>query len=204
MEIYNNKIYEKARKLYKTGLSYRQVSQELKINDGTIRRWCNDIKSESTLLSKNEKQRQLIKNEESKVASSVVIDRDMAKILAAMLYWAEGTKYPQSTAVSFSNSDPNMVSFFVKLLRTAYKLDEKKFKIHLQIHTTQKKSQIFGFWSKLLGVPVTQFWKPTVTKPTNNMKRVGYMGTCTVRYHDYRVLLGLIAIYESLSCGGVA
>ena len=205
MEIYDHSVCEKARQLYSTGLSYRKTGEILGISEGTVRRWCTDLNGEDRkIILRNDKRRNDIKANELKSFSINKIDNQHARMLAAMLYWAEGTKYPHSNSVSFSNSDPMMVKFFIKLLRTAYMIEESKFRVHLQIHSNQDQSELFNYWSKLLDIPTSRFWKPTVTHPTNKMKRRDYLGTCTLRYHDCKILLKLTAIYEYFSSGEVA
>lgn len=53
-----------------------------------------------------------------------------------------------STGVSLTNSDPGLVLAFVKLLRAGYKLDESKWRVHLQIHDDQDFGALVDYWSK--------------------------------------------------------
>ena len=80
-----------------------------------------------------------------------------------------------------------------------FELDEKKFRVHLQLHTTHNKKNITEMWSKLLKIPETQFYPPTLTQATNRMKRLDYQGTCSVRYHDFTVFHQIKGIYEKFS-----
>lgn len=196
MIIYTNDIVNNARELRKEGLSCRAIGQKLQVSDGTIGRWCKDILINTKQLIKAEETRNKIKTSEVEFLQTLLLDQDLAKLSVSLLYWCEGTKYPQSKAVSFSNSDPNMIVLFVKLLRESFPLEEKKFKIHLQLHSTHDKKKMFEYWSDLLDIPENQFWVPTITEAKNKMKRQDYFGTCTVRYHDYTILLKMIGIYE--------
>ena len=189
----------KARKLRKKGLSFEKIGEKLGVSEGAVRRWCFDIASKNNAFLSSKAHINNVKNSEIGTLKNLTLDRNFAKIFASILYWAEGTKYPQSSAVSFSNSDPDMVCTFVELLRTGFSIDENKLRVHLQLHSTHNKEKIFSYWSKLLRIPKSQFWKPTITNPTKNMKRRNYRGTCTIRYHDYRVLLQLIGIYEEFT-----
>ena len=203
MKFYDSQTVKKARKMRKMGLTFAEISSKLNAHEKTIARWCHNINSENkTLLVAKHKRKSIVFEAVSTV--KLKIDSNQSRVLAAMLYWAEGGKYPQNTALSFCNSDPTMVIFFLKLLRTGFNLDESKFRVHLQIHDNQDKNKLFQYWSNLLDIPIEKFWKPTITSPTRKMKRMDYMGTCTVRYHDYRILLILTGIYKNISNGKVA
>ena len=97
-----------------------------------------------------------------------------------------------------------MMKFFVTLLRIGFDLDETKFRVHLQLHSTKNIQDSLNFWSNLLQLPSQKFWKPTITTPKNKMKREKYHGTCTLRYHDVKILFEIMGIYKNISQGKVA
>lgn len=181
----------------------------------TIRNWCkNDYLGTrwDTLLSSNERKRNELKSSEiSSINNSIFLNKNTAKIFAAIIYWCEGSKYPSTNKVDLTNSDPILLQLFIKLLREGFKLDESKFKIKLQIHSNQHIEQINNYWSELLNISKSQFIKPTITIAGGKKHRKVYMGTCTIRYSDYRIQLKLIGIYEQFGkliitnkSGGVA
>jgi hypothetical protein len=47
-----------------------------------------------------------------------------------------------------------------------------------------------------LKIPINKFYKPTVTKAKEGKHRANYLGTCAVKYFDYKLQLKLIGIYE--------
>lgn len=145
----------------------------------------------------NERRREQIRNSEKFVSKSInTLTRNEAKFIAALLYGCEGSKYPAQRGLAFANSDPGLILSFIKLLRKAFDLDEKKFSVHLQIHTTHDYNEMKNFWSNLLFLPETCFSKPTVTIPKGGKHRSIYKGTCTLRYWDYRIQLKLLGIFE--------
>jgi len=125
------------------------------------------------------------------------MNKNQAKFITAILYGCEGAKYPASNAVSFSNSDPNLILVFLKLLKKSFNLDKKKFSVHLQVHTNHDYRDLRKFWANLLNLPETCFMKPTIREPRGKKHRNNYMGTCTLRYRDYRVQLKLLGIFEA-------
>ena len=92
-----------------------------------------------------------------------------------------------------------MVNTFFKLLKQAFEIDINKTRIHLQIHSTHDFNEVKKFGSDLLKIPENQFYKPTITNPGNKMKRSDYMGTCTLKYFDLKILLQLTGIFEEFS-----
>ena len=150
------------------------------------------------MIRSNEKKRNEIKiSDISIVPCPNEINRDRAKFIAAMLYGCEGSKYPATSGISFANSDPYLIVTFISLLRKSFDLDESKFYIHLQVHSTHDYLEIRKFWSDILNISEKRFIKPTTRIPRGGKHRKNYMGTCTVRYEDYRIQLSLLGIYES-------
>jgi len=205
MSVYSNRIIQKARKLRKQNFSYREIGKILNVPDTAVGRWCFKIKAGKGHFLREIKRNQKIRREITKKERAFIkakankINQGEAKLLAALLYWCEGSKYPTASRVDFVNSDERMMKTFIFLLRKGFNLNEKKFRVHLQIHDTHNFEKIKQLWSKLLGIPEKQFLKPTITKPTGKRHRDNYNGTCTLRYHDYRISLRLIAIYENLA-----
>lgn len=217
MSIHSEKTVQKARKLRERHLSYKEIGKKLGIPSSTVRRWCFGIKAGKGIslleIQRNKRIRREIIGEERNFLENFdikKIDKHQAKLLACILYWCEGSKYPGETRMCFTSSDEGMMKVFIFLLRRGFKIDEEKFRVHLQIHKTQDFENLRKYWSELLGIAKTQFIKPTVTMPTGNRHRRGYKGTCTLRYNDYRILLKLTAFYGKLSLmvdyklGGVA
>lgn len=129
-------------------------------------------------------------------AENIKLDNDTVRLLVSLLYLCEGTKYQNSTVVSFVNSDARLLKTFLVLFHKAFKLDESKFRVHLQLHTIHDQNQVEKFWSEFLGIPMSQFYKPTITAPTGTRYRKEHKGTCSVRYNDYRLVLKMMGITE--------
>ncbi|MCM8788137.1 MAG: hypothetical protein NC935_08875 [Candidatus Omnitrophica bacterium] len=199
MKFYNSKIVEKARVLRKQGLSLRKIEQKIKVPSSTISKWVRDIKVDNSFYKKARLIEKVNKDKFKYLAKEYKIDKNLAKVLLSFLYWCEGSKYPATNRVNFSNSDYLMVKMFIKLLRISFKIKEEKIRVHLQLHASHNIKKEINFWSQLLKVPISQFEKPTITKPTNNMKRLNYRGTCTIKYYDVKLLLQITGIYESFT-----
>ncbi len=201
-----------ARRLASDNLSYCQISKKLNISNSTIAVWCRDLKIGSNtngVIRTYQARRRRLLHSEKKIFNNIVFDKTQAKIYCGILYGCEGSKYPASSGVMLTNADPELMLSFITLFRKSFRVEENRLRVHLQIHTTQNYSKLLNYWSRLLKVPKSQFYKPTLTEPHGRKHRSKYLGTCTLKYHNYRFQLKLIGIFDefmrksSLS-GGVA
>lgn len=197
---YSDKLIKKIRKVRESEkLSYKELQRRFNIPDSTIGGWCEGTVGTKldTLLINNERRRVEIKYSESYVVpQNKAINKKKAMLFAGLLYGCEGSKYPAQRGVAFANSDPELITAFLQLLRKGFELDESKFSVHLQIHTTHNFEDLRKYWSRLLNLPEKCFSKPTVTVPRGGKHRIVYMGTCTLRYWDYKIQLKLLGIFE--------
>lgn len=197
---YSAKLINEAKKLA-TGehLSYKEIGRRLNISDSTISIWFRDFpKSNSrTHVKRSRKTRVDLKKSGSKILNGFKISPNLAKIFCAIIYGCEGAKYPASNCVALTNADPSLVLSFINLLRSVYKLDESKFRIILQIHSNQNYDKLSKYWSRILKIPINKFYKPTITTAREGKHRNNYLGTCTVKYYDYKLQLKLIGIFEA-------
>ena len=113
-----------------------------------------------------------------------------------MLYWCEGEKH--SPAMRFTNSDPQMLNFFLKLFRSAFKIDESKLRVCLHLHEYHDQRQQKIFWSKITGIPEVQFSKIYLKPNTGLSKKEGYPGCVSLRYFDHKIALELEALSRLL------
>lgn len=203
MRRYKDEDILKAKSMRKEkGYSFIELQRLTGIPATTIRNWCRGetvYTRQTTLLNSNERKRKLIKTSENSIFKTIdaKISIPQAKIYTALLYWCEGSKYPATNKVYFTNSDPELVKLFLFLLRRSFLLDESRIRVHLQLHNIHSQEKMKDFWSKLLLVPKAQFIKPTITHMKRGKHRRSYFGTCTVRYPDFTLLLKLTGIYET-------
>lgn len=196
MKFHSEHIVQKARKLRRKGLSGREIGKRLNVGNSTVLIWCRDIQSKNPYHLYIQRLKEQAKKRNSGLMDRLEIDKETAKLLASILYWCEGAKYPSSNFIAFSNSDVELVKTFLTLFRIGFRPKENKIRVSLQLHTTHDKERLISFWSKILKIPKSQFYKSTITKPTKNMKRRNYKGTCTVRYYDVYLLHEIMGIYE--------
>ncbi len=185
------------KKLYSRGWSMKAISSQLNTQNNTIARYVEggkfSNKSLGYIKSCERKRRLLINFDKIQLHK---IDKNKAKLYSALLYWCEGSKYPASTALSFTSSDAKMQKLFVSLFRKGFNPVESKLRIWLQFHSDQNQHKLFKYWSSILKIPVSQFIKPSITVKNGGRYRRVYYGTCSLRYNDYSIVLRLMGIYQ--------
>ena len=112
-----------------------------------------------------------------------------------MLFWAEGSR--KRNSVHFSNSDPEMVRFFVSFLRTYYGVDDERFRVWCNLFAdhAERQHEIEQFWLDLLALPRTALTQSTVNVYSKHTKKkrtnkLPY-GTCRVTVFDTRLVQSL-------------
>lgn len=196
------KLEEKTRaiKLRKRGGSYTEILKKVKVSKSTLSLWLRDIE-----LTSHQKKKLLKGRELSRYAGAKAQQRKRIEITkeimgrareeaarftkktlflpGIMLYWAEGAK--SNETIKFSNSDPLMIKLMMRWFREICNVREEKFRIALHIHELLCRKDAEKHWSKITGVPLSQFQK-TYVKPTSlgQRKNVLYNGTCVICVFD--------------------
>ena len=192
---------EQIQSLRRRGFSYKEILAQLpfEVAKGTVSRWCREIELTPDQLDrldhlksgswyrnrlKGSKVNQSRRAEEvaaiKAAARSEVLELSNRELWVAglMLYWAEGSK---THSVCLTNSDPKMVHFMMFWFREFCNVSEDKFKARLHIHSGQDEQSMKRFWSKVTGLPLSQFGKSYVKKEgTGHRKNILYQGTIQV------------------------
>ncbi len=203
MKRYKDSDIIKARKLRRSSkYSFNQLQKITGIPATTLKRWCKDEpgfgKSEILRLFYLRKRQEIQQSELTMIPKDKIMPSH-GKLLASFLYWCEGSKYPASNALIFVNSDPLLMKVFITLLRKSFILDESKFSVRMQIHTTHNYEKVKQYWSNILNISKLRFIKPTITEKKNGKHRKNYLGTCSLKYQDYKLQLKLVGIYDYFS-----
>jgi hypothetical protein len=116
-----------------------------------------------------------------------------------MLFWAEGSR--RRNTVVFTNSDPEMVRYFVAFLRSSYGVQDDAFSVNCNLFAdhVERQHEIEQFWLDTLGLPRSSLRKSTVnvySKHSQKKRRnkLPY-GTVRVCVHSTRVVQ---SIYGSI------
>jgi hypothetical protein len=90
--------------------------------------------------------------------------------VGAALYWAEGSK---DGAMTFANSDPDMIRLYMLWLREVLGVEEAELKCRLSslyLDNGRTYKEVRRFWSDLTGIPINKFTAPTINTPPKSSK----------------------------------
>jgi len=110
-------------------------------------------------------------------------DKNVAKIILAVLYLGEGGKSGRSSLM-LGNSDPAIIKLFLALLRQNYSIDESKFRCTVQCRADQDIPELEKFWSKTTNISPHNFYKARIDSRTigRKSKKPAYKGVCRIDY----------------------
>ena len=122
----------------------------------------------------------------AKQAVGGLSDREVF-LAGVVLYWAEGAKdksYSRRERLQFINSDPNVISFFMRWL-DVLGVERERLRFRVSIHESANTAEAEEFWAALVGVEPSVFQKATLKthNPKTNRKNTSeaYRG-CLIVY----------------------
>jgi len=206
-----NILKQKALDLRKHGYSFNEMSRLLNVAKSTVSSWTRSVplsdKARLRIKDLGDKGRQKAK-ETIRRKQALILDGiknncralvnkkyglDDYKLFLALLYWGEGAKTKQR--VIFINSDPDMIRMYLWLLRKSFDIKEERLKCLLHLHEYHNREEMIDFWSKITGIPKSNF--SIYNKPhTGINKKPGYKGCLSIRYGDSRIIKEIFVIIE--------
>lgn len=202
------------------GLSYRQISDILNVSKGTLNIWLKDIKLSNEqqieldkkdscknpirLGSQKTKEKYLkLRNQYQEDGRNKVKENNLLHAQGCMLYWAEGGK--SKNTVDFTNSDINMMKFFIKFLRECYLVENNKIKITINCYLDCGLSQeeIENYWLNELNLERTNLNTTQINKKpssSKNLKRGKLQyGVCQLRVNNTEILHNIYGAIQEYS-----
>lgn len=224
---YPEELREEARRLRQEGWSLSEIAARLGPAKHTLSVWLRNVELSVEQRSRlHEKERMLIGRNRALAAQAnrqarlarIDLQRQKAKALlttatgphrdnhiaAAMLYLAEGAK--GEGACAFGNSNPQIIRYWLHLLRTSFDVDEAKFCLQIMCRADQDLDELVQYWMHVTHIQRVikgHIDSRTKGKPT---KRLNYKGVCSVLYHDVSLRRYLDALAQELmgDAGGEA
>lgn len=206
------KILEKLKAiaLRKQGKSVPEIAIELGVAKSSVSTWVRNVElshsAEQALLKKitagqlaggRRRHEQSLDAESRHFAiaqkhlTTLNLNKTHERLMCALIYWCEGAKSVNN--VDFTNADPKLIKTFLCLFRSTFTLDESKFRAILHLHSYHDLKKQIAFWSKVTGIPSTQFCKPYQKANSGTQIRENYQGCISVRYHNADTARQLIA-----------
>lgn len=216
---YPEELREEARRLRREGWSLGEISKRLGPPKNTLTLWVRGIEltpeqqvrikeHEAQALTLNQRlgaeyhrqarlKRIRIEKEKAETFLNQLDDLHRTNhIAAAMLYLGEGAK--REGAFSLGNSNPQVICYWMYLLRTSFTIDESKFSLQIASRFDQDVEELHRYWADLTGV--NRVIRGTVDPRTEGKptKRTGYKGVCAVIYYDLSIRRYLDALAHGL------
>ena len=190
----NIHLKNKAIFLRKNGESYNQIIKTLGLKSKrTLNNWFKNIKLSKKsvkLLDRNNKlahkrglfianknRKIRIKNENKKAYIEgqnqiKPISKKELLMIGAVLYWGEGTKSQKgSVSLSFSNSDPFMISVYMRFIREILEIPENRIRAGIHIYSSISAVEARKFWSQTTKLPENRFYIITQVSRASQNKR---------------------------------
>lgn len=205
---------EQALVLRKSGYSLNEIASQLHVAKSTASLWLRitslDTEALSRLnrrveearvraLSTRRQKRALFIQEEynkkRKEVETIMYSPSLNRLLCALLYWCEGTKGEYRCRIT--NSDPTLIIAFLKLFRSSFIVDEKKFRACLHLHTYHDEIKQREYWSQITGIPLSQFTKTYQKSNTGKRKRENYPGCISIQYNDSKMATEIEATWKA-------
>jgi hypothetical protein len=177
-------LHQKARELRAAGRTYDEIAAELAVSKGSISLWVRDLPRPARLSYAESRRR----NAEATAAyfqtrrirreaeRRDVVDAAAAQIGAlsdhevliagAIAYWCEGAKskpHRPCDRVTFINSDPRLILFFLRFLAVAG-VSSDRLAPRLLIHESADVEAAHQFWQDVIGLGPEQFRRPTLKR----------------------------------------
>jgi len=213
---YSLNTKKKAIILRKKGYSLKEVAEALGIAKSTSSQWLRGIslsddaqkrlekrgilgqyRARATIRERRKKQDIYYTKWAEDILRLLPKSKDTYRMYCSLLYWAEGGKY-SDTHLTFTNSDPMMISTYLLLLRKGFSISESKLRANIHLHEYHDEIKQKSFWSSVTGIPLKQFNKSYLKKNTKIRIRDDYPGCVRICYYSADVTKRIRALYKGI------
>jgi len=196
-EILDSKLEFVKKFYYQDLLSARMIAEKLGVSIDAVYYFMRKYKIKRRNLTEHNAATFFHKPPSFCLKKSLTAQEKELKLLGIVLYWGEGYKVKNGNTVDFANSDPAMISVFVKFLRVVCGVTEERLRVYLYCYSNQNPTELIKYWSQLSGIPSKQFSKPYVRNDYKLGKedKMRY-GLIHVRYNDKKLWLVIMQWIE--------
>ena len=184
--MHSTAVREHARQLRSEGLSIKAIARELHVAQSTASLWVRDVplseeqrrrldeltpRQRAGLLTNRTRTRQA-RLESQSIGRLIARIDDPLHWAGCMLFWAEGSK--KRNAMAFTNSDADMMCFFMRFLRECYDIPDERVCLSVNCFVNNGKTleEIEAWWLARLELPATCLRKATVNRASSASKAV--------------------------------
>jgi len=211
---------ELARELRKTeGASIRDIARRVGVSKASVSVWVRDIEltaeqhaalqlrnvAYNRQMSGTWKQAAIRRAERltyQKDGRALARSGDPMFFAGCVLYWAEGAR--NRNTLRFTNSDPEMIRFFVGFVRTSFDLQAEVFRLTCNLFADhiERQREIEDFWLRRAELPRACLRKSTVNRYSkySQKKRQNKLpyGTCRVSVSRTRVVQTIFGAIQEI------
>src|ERR1700689_1526866 len=177
-------LHARARELRAEGQPYDEIAAALGVSKGSVSLWVRDLPRPGRLSYEGPRRRNAealavywaARRSERAVSRTAAVaaaaseigelnDREVL-IAGAIAYWCEGAKakpHRPYDRVTFINSDPGLILFFLRFLAVAGVASDRLI-CRVYIHESADVAAAQRFWQDLTGLPPGQFRRPTLKR----------------------------------------
>lgn len=210
-------IKMKAIQLRKNGRSIKDIANELQISKGTASLWLRDIvlspaqreklkqnsisggnvgREKGAFIQKKRRLDIIERYQQEGREQFKTVSQNEFFTAGVALYWAEGSK--KDRTLSFCNSDPALINFMLRWLKTFFNVETERFRLCVGINEMHRyrEDEVKKYWAEITGIPVEQFRKTSFKKSVSSKIYANpeeHYGTL-----DVRVLKGTELCYRIL------
>jgi hypothetical protein len=203
---YRGKVVEQegARELRAQGKTLAEIAVALGVSKSSVSLWVRDVEFTPS-PRRSGPQRRPNKLHDAKLRQIEELDREGIDRIGTLtheaflaagvaLYAGEGAK--RGGSVLFANTDPEMVRFFCRWLRTFFAVDQSRLRVRVYLHDGLDLDAAERHWAHVTGVPRTQFRRPYRATADPSIRTVKHEFGCV--YVSYscsttlRTIMGLV------------
>ena len=216
-------LREKVRKLRSRGKTYTEIQQALGISlpKSTLSDWCQGVilpdwytakirdvnnknftKAQTIAWASLRHKREMFLDKVRREAKVVIkkLSLESLKIVLAMLYLGEGTKWKSHSGLMLGSSDITVVLLYTLLLKKCYKIKPSQLKCRISYRADQNIHELERYWASVTGILEENFYK---TKPDprtigKKTEKTDYKGVCVISCAGSHIQLELEEIAELL------
>jgi hypothetical protein len=208
---------ENARRLRAAGWSIKQIEAHLGAARSSVSLWVRDVPLDDDARArlverarlgplvaaerKAERARALRRLYQER-GRQLVNERDGSYAAGCTLYWAEGAK--RRNTVKLTNSDPELVSYFLAFLRRHFDVPDERVRIHCNLFADHldRQREIENHWLDRLSLTRAALQKSTVNvfSKYSQKKRVNKLpyGTCALLVHSTEIVQTIYGSIQEL------
>lgn len=190
--------------LRKRKRSYREIAELLHVSKSTVSywfkeiNWSKNIQKQLTDRAKRLNQKRLVHlNNLKKIKWQKIYHKAETEakkefenlkmstlfITGISIYWGEGDKNFQNGRVRVSNIDKKLLTVFRVFLQQICNVKNEKIKAYILLYPDLDQEICMKFWSKSIGIPKNNFFKPSIIQGRHKKHRLDY-GVCTIHVSD--------------------